>query len=58
MLQPNDYVCPLCGAVLDSLTAYHKHAQAAHDMALFGAAHLRRREFESQSPAEEIARLG
>lgn len=30
MLDPSDYICPVCGLVLPALAAYHRHWQREH----------------------------
>lgn len=31
MLKEEEYICPKCGAICDSLTAFHKHVEKEHD---------------------------
>lgn len=31
MIHPAEYVCPLCGLMLDSLTAFHRHVEKQHE---------------------------
>ena len=31
MLRPNEFCCPICGAVLDSWTAFHRHVAKQHE---------------------------
>ncbi len=30
MIHPEEYICPKCGLVLESLTAFHKHVKKEH----------------------------
>ena len=30
MLHDHEYICPICGLIYESLTAYHKHANKDH----------------------------
>jgi len=32
MILPEDYICPTCGLVLDSLTAFHRHYKKEHEL--------------------------
>lgn len=31
MIQDHEYVCPKCGMVCDSLTAFHRHVKKEHE---------------------------
>ena len=30
MIQDHEYICPKCGIILDSLTAFHRHVEKVH----------------------------
>ena len=31
MLHPSEFICPICGAVLETWTAFHRHVAKQHE---------------------------
>lgn len=34
MIQPQEFICPVCGEVLSSLTTYHRHYAKKHEVSI------------------------